>query len=279
MINLSLILLILSGTFYAAAFVSHAVSFMGDRQTALRPAFALMKIGFLFSTFYFAAEAIEHGFFLPVVSFPQAMSFFAWSLGFIYFVLLVRVQSESFGLILTPILLLLTAAAIFGRLHLAGLEAPPKPYLLNPYFTVHIVTAFFAYACFTLSFAAGILFLIQHHELKHKHAGRFYHKLPSLEELERLVYQPLIWGAPLLAAALGIGFFWSKWAFGKYWIFDPKTIATTVTSALYFIILYLRFGSSIRGKQGAILCVLAFGVVIFSFVGIRFIGTSHQFTH
>ena len=45
-----------------------------------------------------------------------------------------------------------------------------------------------------------------------------------LEELEQLIFQPMIWGALLLVSAVGIGFMWSKSAFNEYWISDPKTI-------------------------------------------------------
>lgn len=273
--NLSAALLAASSFIYGAAFIAHLFSFSDTRETAHRLAFALMRAGFLVATFYFAAEAIDQGFFLPVLNFSQAMAFFAWALAFIYLVLIVKVQSQSFGLILAPILCTLTAAAYFAKWH--GDSISLRKELLNPYFMVHIVSAFFAYASFTLSFAAGILYLIQNRELKSRSAGTFYHRLPSLEELERLIYQPLAWGAPLLLAALAIGMFWSKSAFGRYWIFDPKTFATAITAIFYFVILYLRFHSTVRGKQGALLSLAAFTLVVVSFVGPRFIQDSHNF--
>ncbi len=276
--SLSVLLLLLSGFCYASAFLFHYLSFSEIKPIGHRPAFTLMRIGFLISTFYFGAETIDHGFFLPVVNFSQAMAFFAWSLGFVYLVLIVKAQTDSFGLILSPILLLLTSAAYFAKWHYGDHETV-KPFLLNPYFTVHIVSAFFAYASFTLSFAAGILYLIQHHELKLKKAGTFYHKLPSLEELEMLIYQPMVWGASLLLTAVTVGIIWSKTAFGEFWIFDPKTIATVIIAIFYFVILYLRFVTSLRGKQGAVLSLFAFTLVVFSFVGMRFIQGSHQFLH
>ena len=274
--SLSVILLLLSGLCYAAAFLFHYLSFSEVKAIGHRPAFTLMRIGFLIATLYFGAEAIDHGFFLPVVNFSQAMAFFAWSLGFVYLVLIVKAQTDSFGLILSPILLMLTAAAYLAKRHF-GDHDTVKPFLLDPYFIVHIVSAFFAYASFTLSFAAGILYLIQHHELKLKRAGTFYHKLPSLEELEKLIYQPMLWGASLLLTTVVIGIVWSKTAFGEFWIFDPKTILTGVTVALYSVILYLRYGASLHGKRGAMLSFLAFAVVIFSFLGTRFIHGSHNY--
>ncbi len=271
--NLSLIILLVSGLFYLAAFFFHLFSFLGDKEKGHQPAFALTRIGFLLSTFYFTSEARNQGIFLPVASFSQALVFFAWSLAFVYLVLLAKAQSDSFGLILTPLLLVMTGIACL-TFHLTS---RPAAIPNHPFFTIHIVSAFFAYASFTISFAAGLLYLIQHHELKAKHTGRFYHKLPSLEELEKLIFQPMLWGTSLLMAAVLIGFIWSKSAYGSYSIFDPKTIATSLIALVYWAILGLRYGSSLRSKQGAILTLAAFALVLVSFVGVRFIQGSHNF--
>lgn len=273
--NLSLFLILGSAFFYGFSFILHLVSFSG--RNAHRLAFLLMRIAFLIGTFALAGEAISEGFFLPVANLSQAMAFFAWSLAFVYLVLLVKIQSESFGLILSPVLFALMAGAVLAKMHGDVRETPLPAALLNPYFVVHIAGAFFAYASFTLSFAAGALYLIQHRELKSRQAGTFYHKLPSLEELERLIYQPLVWGAPLLAIAAGVGFVWSKSAYGEFWVLDPKTILTGLTVALYSGILYLRYGASLHGKRGALFSLFAFAFVIFSFLGARFIQGSHNY--
>lgn len=273
--TLSLALLSASGIFYGLSFLFHLLSFSGAYLKGNRAAFALMRMGFLAATFSLIAEAVARSFFLPVANFAQAMAFFAWSLAFVYLVLLVRLQNESFGLILSPILFLLTFAAAFKKWSGAE-EIALNPILHNPYFIFHIFTAFFAYASFALSFAAGTLYLIQNRELKAKRAGKFYRKLASLEELERLIYQPLVWGVPLLLIALGVGFLWSKSAYGEFWIFDPKTIATGVSAVFYFAILYLHYVSSLRGKQVALLSLLAFAFVVLSFVGTRFMQGAHS---
>ena len=123
-ITLPTVLLFLSCFFYAAAFLVHLLSFFGSIENANRPAFILMRIGFLIGTFYFVTEAIERGAFLPVANFPQALAFFAWSLAFVYLVLLIRIQTESFGLILTPILFSLLALASMASL--TRIVAPVK---------------------------------------------------------------------------------------------------------------------------------------------------------
>ncbi len=275
--GLSSSLLGISVFFYILAFFVYLFSFLNPYQeNNQRAALVFLRAGFLVSTFYLGQEAVEQGFFLPVVNFSQAMAFFAWALAFIYLVLLVKNQSESFGLILAPILFILTGAALAAKLH--GVSAvTPRPVLMHPYFSMHIASAFFAYASFTLSFAAGLLYLIQHHELKSKRPGTFYHKLPSLENLERLIYQPIFWGAPLLVVAVAIGLMWSKSAFGEFSFLDPKTIATAVNGFIYFLILALRAASVLRGRRAAVWSLVAFGLVVFSFVGTRFIPGSHHY--
>jgi len=273
MTDLPLVILSLSALAYLAAFIFHLYSFLSVREKGHEGAWWLLRLGFLLSTFYFASAAVESRFFVPVANLAGALAFFGWSLAFVYLVLLARVQSQSFGLILTPILVLLIASACL-TLHEPAASLPAKG---NPLFSLHIVTAFFAYASFTISFSAGILYLIQNHELKAKKAGTFYHKLPSLEELEKLIYQPMIWGASLLVFAVAIGFAWSKSVYGEYWFLDAKTIATIATVSAYFVILYLRVVSGIRAKQGALLSLIAFSLVLFSFLGTRLIEGSHHY--
>lgn len=271
--NIPLAALIVSASFYFFAFVFHLLSFFGDHEKGNQRALAFMRIGFIAATGYFAIEAAGEGAMLPVENVSQALAFFSWSLTFVYLVLLSGVQNESFGLILTPVLIVLLVAS-----GLCFHVEPPKPLPApNPFFTIHIVAAFFAYACFTISFAAGVLYLIQQHELKSKHAGTFYHKLPSLENLDKLICQPMMWGSALLLMAVVIGFVWSKSAFNEYWISDPKTIATLTISAVYAGVLFLRYKSSMRAKHIAVLSVVAFTLVLVSFIGMRFIQGSHNF--
>ncbi len=269
----AIVMLSLSAAAYLAAFFLHLGSFRDPAARTHRPGFALMRVGFLLATFYLVTEAVRRGAFLPIAGMSEALAFFAWSLAFVYLVLLVSAQIDSFGLILTPVLLLFTAvAALTAVPGSGGYQVPP-----NPVFMLHILAAYFAYASLTISFVAGILFLIQSRELKARRAGTFYHKLPSLESLENLIYQPMIWGASLLLAAVILGFVWSLTAFGELWLLDPKTLAASATSLFYFFILCLRYRASLRARKGALLALAAFALVIFSFVGTRFIEGSHDY--
>jgi len=271
--NTSALILGFSAALYGSAFLLHMVSFFGNHEKVHRTAFRLMQTGFITATFYFIVEAATLATFFPVADIAHALAFFSWSLGFVYLVLLSQIRSDSFGLVLTPVLAALMISACLTEVLPSKGSVPPA----NPFFMLHILCAFFAYASFAISFAAALLYLIQRHELKTRRAGAFYHKLPSLEELERLIDQPMFWGASLLVAAILIGFYWSKTAFGVYAFSDPKTIATFLVTLLYGVIVALRFGSHLRAKHAAVLSVAAFALVILSFVGMRFIQGSHNF--
>jgi len=151
-------------------------------------------------------------------------------------------------------------------------SAAQLPSPLNPYFVLHLGTAFFAYAAFTLSFAAAVLYLIQTRELKRKRGGTFYHRLPSLEALEGLIYQPMAWGVFLLGLAIGIGFLWSKSAFGSYWLGEPKTILTITVAFFYLVLLYFHYGAASRGKRLVVMNLVAFALVFLNFFGANLLG-------
>jgi ABC-type uncharacterized transport system permease subunit len=151
------------------------------------------------------------------------------------------------------------------------------PYLLNPYFVLHVVSAFFAYANFAISFIASILYLIGSRELKKKSLSGFYHKLPPLERLERMVCLPLSWGTPLLLFATVTGLVWAKHAFGSYLLWDPKTIVTLVILACYLLILYRHWVATVRGREMAVLSLIAFTVIVVSFIETAFLFGKHNF--
>jgi len=272
-VTLPILILAIAGGLYLSAFFFHLAAFLGAGEGANRWALVLVRIGFLIHTFFFFSEPKSEGLLIPISSFGAIMAFFGWALAFVYLVLLARVQSESFGLILAPLLSLLVGGGLL-RFH-EGPASLPTP--LNPYFILHLGTAFFAYASFTLSFAASILYLVQYRELKRKRGGTFYHRLPSLEALEGLIYQPMAWGVFLLTTAIGIGVLWAKSAFGTYWLGEPKTLMTIGVAGFYLVLVYFHYGRASHGKRWVVMSLVAFMFVFFNFFGLSLLGKGlHQ---
>lgn len=271
--TLPVAILISAAFLYLTAFVFHLAAFWGFSERINRWAFMFMRVGFLIHTFFFFSETKAEGLMIPVSTFGQVMAFFSWALAFVYLVLLARIQSESFGIILAPLL------ALFLGIGLLNFEAErvilPSP--MNPYFILHLGSAFFAYASFTLSFAAAVLYLIQHYELKRKKGGPFYQRLPSLEALEGLIYQPMAWGVFLLFLTINVGFLWSKSAFGTYWLWEPKTLITLGIAVFYLVLVFVHYGSISRGKRMVVASLMGFVFIFLSFFGTHLFGKGlHQ---
>jgi HemX protein len=264
---------------YGVAFLLHVLSFTEIWKRGRRAGSVMMQAGFLLGTFFFLSQGFQSGYFLPVVNMSAALAFFAWALVFVYLVLLGKARTESFGFFLSLLLCILMTGSVasFGRGHTIQAMVRAHPYLLNPTFVLHVVSAFFAYANFAISFIASVLYLIECHELKKKNPSNFYYKLPSLERLERLVCLPLSWGTPLLLFATATGLVWAKHALGSFLLLDPKTIVTFVVLGCYLLILYRHWVAAVRGKEAARLSIIAFMVIVVGFIETVFLFGKHNF--
>ncbi len=267
--NISLILLSLIFAAYGTAFVLYLRAFLSGREKSIKRASYFVEVGFLLHTLSmfartpdFPGGTLPH-FYLPVASVGEASSFFAWSLAFVYLILVRRLQTESFGLILTPVLLLFLIPVFFPFQPSTAFQA----HFDNAYFLLHILSAFFGYASFALSFIGGVLYLAQDRALKRKASWHVYPKLPPLEDLERLVFRTIWWGVLLLGFAIASGVLWSKSAFGTFILKEPKSLASLLTWCAYLGIIYLHEGVRVKGKRLIRISVAAFVLVLLTFWG------------
>jgi len=257
--------LIASGFLYLVAAFLYVRAFFYEEVRWEKTAFFCVRIGFIAASIYLTFEAAEHGFAFPIINFAHVLAFFSWALAFLYLIPLSKIKTQSFGLILAPALFLLNLMAVIH-------SSDPAYHLeVKIYFALHIIFAFFAYASLTLSFTAALLYLIQHHELKQRRTGTFYHKLPNLESLDQLTYQAMIFGNTLLVCAVAVGMLWSLDNYGRTWMTDPKTFLTFINIALYGVLISLRIGSGMRNSRLALLSLFIFIFMITSFVGGRYL--------
>lgn len=258
----SYLILILLIMLYGMSFLVHLGNFLNKETKSINPNL-LFEIGFLLHTFLIFTEARETQFFLPVTTMREVLIFFAWSLAFVFVILLRRIKQESFGVVLIPFLLSFLAVALV----IEDGKAIPTTYFSDHYFLVHILSAFFAYASFTLSFVASVLYLIQSRLIKSKQLGSFYHKLPPLNELEKFIVYAIVWGLFLLGIGILSGFLWAHNALKSFSLMEPKTISSLVTWVAYGIIFFLYHFSVIRGKRSAKIVSFTFALVLFTFLG------------
>ncbi|MDP9367479.1 MAG: c-type cytochrome biogenesis protein CcsB [Chloroflexota bacterium] len=147
---------------------------------------------------------------------------------------------------------------------------PLIPALQNqPLMTAHVSMAIFAYASFAVSFAAAVLFLIAN--------NRRVAWLPSPEMLDDIGYRAVTIGFPLMAGVLILGSVWAYQAWGTYWQWDPKETSALFLWLIYAVYLHTRSLRGWRGTRSAIILLIGFGAVIFTYYGNYFFGGLHAY--
>lgn len=255
---------------YGPAFAFYWVEFLRPSRNE-HPSWGsrFFEIGFMVQTLGVLTHAFTDSrmlpakFYLPVASLGEASGFFAWALAFVYLILVRRLKTEGFGLVLVPILILFLIPTFFPFPE----RTLSAQHFHNVYFLIHILSIFFGFASFTLSFISGILYWIQDRSLKLKVKGNFYSKLPSLEDMEHFIFKTILWGLLLLGAGILAGSLWSKNVFGSWVVREPKSFASLLTWGVYFLIVYLHKISMMKGKRLALLSLAAFLFVLVTFWG------------
>ncbi|MCK5837091.1 MAG: cytochrome c biogenesis protein CcsA, partial [Desulfobacula sp.] len=145
------------------------------------------------------------------------------------------------------------------------------------WFYAHILLVFTGEASLALASGAGILYLLQEKGIKTKSPGFFFKRLPSLDLLDNVGYACLTTGFALLTIGLVAGFIYAKAIWGRFWSWDPKEVFSVGTWVVYAALLHLRLYSGWRGRKSAIMTLIGFFVILFTFLGVNLLlGGHHQ---
>ena len=131
----------------------------------------------------------------------------------------------------------------------------------------HIIPIFLGYSAFTVSFILSIMYLTQERQLKKKAFGPLFDSLPSLETLDAFMWKTITLGFPLLTIGLASGTVWAKTSniLGELWYLDSTVLLGFLTWLIYAALLHLRLGASFHGTKVALVTVIGFVVVVFTF--------------
>ena len=224
----------------------------------------LAAAGFILHCMFTVFRYQEAGY-TPITNLHESLSFFSLAIVGIFIGFERKYRCVILGSFVLPVaLLVLIASSSFP-----SAIGPLNPALNSRWLLVHTTLAFFGYAAFTIAFSAGIMYLIQEYFLKHKKLGPLYRKLPALDTLDDINYHCLTIGFPLLTIAIITGAIWAETAWGSYWSWDPKETWSLITWFVYAALLHGRLTTGWRGKRAAILAIVGFCVLLFTFLGVN----------
>jgi len=226
----------------------------------------IVSIGFVSHTLALLTRYAEAGY-TPITNLHESLSFFAWMIIGILLIANLKYKVKVLGSFLTPIALVIMLFAFA----LPKEILPLAPVLKSFWHPFHVIFAFLGNAIFALTFCCGVMYLIQEHQLKSKKIGAITKRLPSLNVLDDLNYQSLTYGFPLLTLGIITGAVWAENAWGRYWGWDPKETWSLITWFLYAALLHQRLTVGWRGRKAAIMAIVGFMAVLFTFLGVNLI--------
>ena len=261
---MSILLFELSLTFYFAASIVGIVELLKGTKTTSNLILVFAVGGFALHTATIIARYAVAGH-LPITSLHEASSFFAWCIVLIFFFLEYRYRVDLLGPFTMPVVfVLMLSSSILPR------EIKPlSPVLQSYWLGIHTFLAFLGDAAFATAFGVGIMYLIQEHHLKTKRLGGLFQRLPNLQILDEINYKLITLGFPLLTLAIITGALWAESAWGSYWRWDPKEVWSLITWFIYALVLHARLTAGWRGRKAAMLSIVGFISVIFTFFGVN----------
>jgi ABC-type transport system involved in cytochrome c biogenesis permease subunit len=264
---------------YGCATGAYLVHFARRQPVAGRVATGLLGGAILAHTFIIGMQTFEAGH-APLVGTTAAISAFVWLLGLSYLYVELTTEERAMGWLVSA---LLTALYVIPALDPSVSLRPDV--LQSPLFTLHVVAMLFAYASFALASVVGITYVLLFKEIKAKHLGFFYARLPSLQVLDSMNSRVVTIGWMFLTAGITIGVVWATQVqhsldprTQEMSIQDPKILLALVCWGVYSFALVARRAIGWTGRRAAWLSAIAFVIVLLNFVPVGyFLTKSHNF--
>ena len=206
--------------------------------------------------------------YVPLSNMYESLIFFSWTIVFIYLMIEWKYQQKIIGVFVTPFAFLAIALTSI----IPGIDAkitPLVPALQSNWLAIHVITCFFGYASFAVSFGISILYLIR--EKKDAGSGAISKWLPATPLLDEINYKSIVIGFPMLTLGIVTGAAWANYAWGTYWSWDPKETWSLITWFVYAAFLHARLTRDWRGKKAAVLSVVGFSAVLFTYFGVNYL--------
>ena len=283
---------------YAVAMLGYAAEFAftrlatahGERatraQTAGRAAVALTVIGWALHvgsvvTRGLAAHRVPWG---NMYEFSTMVALVAVT---VFLVLLMRQQVRFLGaFVMTPVVLYLGLAGTV----LYTPAAPLQPVLNSYWIKIHVVAAITASGAFMVSGVVTLLYLAKLWlerrasavslgpgtaaavEIRTPPEGvrgnvssavdALARWLPDSDRLDRLTYKVIGFAFPVWTFAIIAGAIWAKYAWSRYWGWDPKETWSFITWVTYAAYLHARATAGWRGRRAAVLSLIGFSCLM-----------------
>ncbi|RLB09072.1 MAG: c-type cytochrome biogenesis protein CcsB [Deltaproteobacteria bacterium] len=253
---------------YGIAMVGFFIYLLRPQHSVSRAATLVLLSGFFFHSIGFTISWIDLGYF-PFITVKSSLSFVAWFLVIVY--LMFGWRLAILGTFLSP---LIVGLMLLSRV--VPSIAEPRPPIKVLWLSLHIGFSLIGDALLALAFCVGIMYLVQERHIKTKKLGGLYQRLPSLTLLDDINHKALIWGFSMLTLGLILGAIYAQWVRGHYFTWDPKEVWSVITWLVYAILIHERLAVGWRGRRAAIISIIGFMFLLFTFFGVNYLLKSYH---
>ncbi len=257
--------------FYVLSTVAYLSYLFLQQDRLYRAGFILLGVGFISHTLLIGYAFARFGS-VPAHNLHQNLSLAGWALTGFFLVFQHRYRLKILGIFAAPLATMLMI--ISSRLPVEPEKFQESFRSLWVFFHVFII--FFGEAAFALACGVGILYLMQERAIKEKKRGFFYNRLPSLDMLDSTGYACIITGFTMVTIGLISGFVYAKTVWGRFWSWDPKEVWSGIMWLFYAALLHERLVVGWRGRRSAIMSIVGFVVLLFTFLGVNFFLKGHH---
>lgn len=170
--------------------------------------------------------------------------------------------------IVTPLLLILGAAITVFYVDSAQLIPALRSYWL----VIHVGAAVICAGAFTAGAALTVLHMIVARVDARVEAGKepgrwafVARRVPDAGTLDTFAYRVHAFAFPLWTFSVIAGAIWARYAWSRYWGWDPKETWAFITWVCYAAYLHARATAGWKGSKAGTLALIAYATFIFNF--------------
>ncbi len=210
----------------------------------------------------------------PLSNLYESLTFFSLTIACLYIFIEIRYKNRTISTFSSALVFLTMAYASLSP-DISSHIQPLIPALKSNWLIAHVLTCFLGYAGFAVAFAISFLFLIS--KIGGQSGEGILSHVPESDMLDELTHQMVMFGFFFLSIGIITGAVWANSAWGRYWGWDPKETWSLITWFIYAILLHARLMRGWRGSRIAMISIVGFAAVIFTYFGVNYLSGLHSY--
>jgi cytochrome c-type biogenesis protein CcsB len=210
----------------------------------------------------------------PLSNLYESLVFFAATIVLIYLFIERKYGTRVISGFTAPLAFLAMAYASLSP-NISDRIQPLIPALKSNWLIAHVIACFIGYGAFAVAFGVSIMYLMKHKSAANKDS--MLDRFPDVNALDELTHQLVMFGFLFLSAGIITGAVWANSAWGRYWGWDPKETWSLITWFVYATLMHARLMRGWRGKRIAVLSIVGFAAVLFTYFGVNLLPGLHSY--